>query len=146
MNWNYEPPKKKFERIPDGNYRLKIISVEPKPETSESENDYVIFKYKVSGQDATALSYLTFNKKDPELTNYLISLMADSFGVNYNEIDVNDFSNWIGHYGAGTIKKSGRFKSNRVIWFIKANDQYYLPAWVDGKVIESDEIDDELPW
>ncbi len=143
INWNYEPPKKKFERIPNGNYRLKIISVEPKPETSPSEHDYVTFTYKVSGQDATACSRLTFNENDPETTNYVLSIMADSFGIDYNEINVNDFSNWIGKFGAGTIQKRP-YNENQVVRFIKSNDQYYLPAWIDGKIIESDDL--ELGW
>lgn len=135
INWNYIPPKKKFERIPNGDYRLKILSVEPKPETSTAEHEYVTFTYKVSGQDSTACSRLTFNEDDPDQTNYILSLMADSFGINYNDIDVNDFSNWIGKFGAGRIEKK-QFNENQVVRFIKSNDQYYLPAWVDGKIIE----------
>lgn len=145
FEWNYEPPTiKKFERIPDGNYRLRIVAVEPKPETSESENYYVTFIYDVSGQDAPACSRLTFNENNPEQTNYILSIMANSFGINYSDVNVNDFTNWIGKYGAGRIEKKGKFNENQVRRFIKANEQYYLPAWVEGKIVESD--DNDLTW
>ena len=138
INWNYEPARK-FERIPDGDYRLRIADIEEKPETSNSKYDYIKFIYDVSGQNAQACSYLTLNTDDPGMVNWVINLMADTFGIDLNMSDTIDFTKWIGCYGAGTIQKEGKYMENKVTHFIKQNDQYRLPGWVEGKIVEPKE-------
>lgn len=138
-NWKYEPTKK-FKRIPDGDYRLRIAAIE------EGKKNYKFLKfiYDVSGENAQACSYLTLNTDDPGMVNWLINLMADTFGIDLNAYDTIDFTKWIGCFGAGTIQKDGKFKENRVVNFIMQKDQHRLPEWEEYEP-ESDE-DNTIEW
>lgn len=135
INWKYQQPGPKFKEIPEGLYQIKIRGVEPRPDTSGSKNDYVKFVYEVDGQESLAVSYLTFNRKDPGKTNYVITLMARCFGVELDDINFRDFSVWLGKVGTGIVARNGRYCENRVFRFVLPEDLHRRPPRNDDYVI-----------
>lgn len=130
MSWNYEREEQSFALLPEGNYRIRIKSAEKA--VSKSGNDMLALQFEVSGSNKILYHYIVFMEHNPQLTNKLLTAFFDAF----KDITEGDFNlaNWIGKVGACHIKHeedNGYGEKERISYFIKADKQDSLPAWVE---------------
>lgn len=130
MAWSYQREEQHFEPLPEGNYRIRIKSVEKA--MSSKGNDMLVFQFEVSGSNKILYYYLVFMADRPEITNGKLTQFFDSF----KDIKDGDFNimNWIGKVGACMIKHEeyqGEMRE-RISYFIRADKQDELPPWQEG--------------
>lgn len=100
--WDFRYPEKKLqELIPDGTYDLRIIDVI----YGYKNYKYVNFKFKVIDHETTAHFILTFNPHKQDVVNEIIFSMAESFGIDEEDIDITDFESWIGKTGRAYLER-----------------------------------------
>lgn len=130
MAWSYKREESKgFKPIPEGKYRIRIKSAEKA--VSSKGNDMLALQFEVSGQKGLLFHYIVFLDDKPEITNRNLTQFFDSF----KDIPDGDFNtaNWVGKVGACTVKHeeyNGDLKA-KIGYFINANKQADLPAWVE---------------
>lgn len=127
MVWDFKREEQQFEAIPEGKYRVRIKSAE-KAISKTSGNDMLALQFEVSGDKRILYHYIVFMCDRPEITNRMLTQFFDSF----KDIPEGDFNtkNWVGKVGACMVKhdEDGRAK---ISYFIKADKQDDLPAWVN---------------
>ena len=130
MAWSYSREESSFStNIPEGKHRIRIKSADKS--VSKNGNDMLTLQFEVSGYNATVYHYIVFMDNNPQMTNRLLTAFFDSF----KDIPEGDFNmtNWIGKVGACQIKHE-EYNGNvnpKVSYFIKADKQDDLPAWVE---------------
>lgn len=153
MSWNYQREETHFEPLPEGKYRVRIKSAD-KAKSSKG-NDMLVLQFEVSGNKKILYHYIVFMPDKAEVTNRMLTQFFDSF----KDIPEGDFNmtNWIGKVGAVMIKHeeyNGNMRE-RISYFISADKQDDLPAWVnpDGSVVDSngfisfpDAVNDDAPF
>lgn len=149
MDWNYERSESEFAKIPEGEHRIRVRSVEKTQ--SAAGNEMLKFEFNVSGTNSLLFHYIVFLPDRPEITNRNLTQFFDSF----SDIKDGDFNydNWIGKAGAALVEHDGEYV--RIKRFIPVSKQKNLPPWkdVDGNTVENDlvgygftEVDDDLPF
>lgn len=130
MAWEYKREEsKKFDLLPVGDYRIRIESAEKA--VSKNGNDMLTFKFEVSGHNNKIFHNITFLKDNVSFTNQKLTEFFDSFkDIPEGEFDT---SKWIGKVGACRVKHE-EYNGNvnaKVNYFIRADKQDKLPAWVE---------------
>lgn len=153
MAWDYKREEKKFDVLPEGQYRVRIKGAEKAQ--SKSGNDMLVLQLEVSGSTTILYHYIVFMPDKPEMTNRMLTQFYDSF----KDIAEGDFNmnNWIGKVGAVKTKNEEYNDQLRpkVSYFIHVNKQGDLPPWEnpDGSTVTADGwlkapegADEELPF
>lgn len=127
MAWEYKREERKFETLPEGNYRIRIKDADKA--TSKAGRDMLSLQFEVSGSNTILYHYIVFLDDKPEITNRMLTQFFDSF----KDIPEGDFNmrNWIGKVGACKVKHE-EYNGNinaKVHYFIAANKQGDLPPW-----------------
>lgn len=124
MEWQYKREERQFDEIPEGTYRVRIVSAE-KAVSKTSGNDMLVIKMEVSGQKSHIWRYISFLPDRPEVTNRMLTEFFDSFGIEEGNFNL---ASYVGKAGAAVIKhdEQGRAK---ISYFIKKDKQDELPPW-----------------
>ena len=130
MAWNYtRDESNSFAPIPAGDYRIRIESAEKAQ--SKTGKDMLTFKFAVSGDKRKLFHNIVFLPDRPEITNRNLTQFFDAFpGIADGDFNTQ---NWVGKVGACRVKHeeyNGDMQA-RVQYFIKADKQDALPAWVE---------------
>ena len=135
MGWSYQREESNngegfVSRIKAGDkLRVRVKSVEKAQ--SKTGNDMLVFQFDVSGHPDIIYYYIPFLQDRPEVTNGKLTQFFDSF----KDIADGDFDmlHWMGKVGAACFKMeeyNGQMNP-KISWFIKADKQGDLPAWVE---------------
>lgn len=126
-NFNYEEEEEErvFKPLPVGDYRIRIAEAEKMQ--SSTGKDMLRLVFEVSNSKAKIFHYIV----DGDYFNANISRLFDSFP----QIKKGDFNlaGWIGKIGACHTKQE-KYNGNinaKVHYFISANKQEHLPAWIE---------------
>lgn len=146
MSWNYERVESEFERVPEGEHRIRIRSVEKT--LSAAGNEMLKFEFNVSGMNSILFHYIVFLPDKPKITNSNLSRFFDSFA----DIPDGNFNlmEWVGKAGAALVEHDGQY--DRIKRFIPKSRQDSLPPWKDTGSNTADsmtgfvEVDDDLPF
>lgn len=124
MAWQFKREESQFPEIPEGRYRVAIVSAEMAT-SKASGNDMLVIKLAVSGSKSNLWNYITFLDDRPEITNRLLTQFFDSFGIEDGNFDL---STYVGKIGACQVKhdEQGRAK---VHYFLSKKQQEVLPPW-----------------
>lgn len=129
MAWNFEREETQFEVLPEGKYRIRVKDADKA--VSRNGNDMLALQFEVSGHTQILYHYIVFLDDRPEITNRMLTQFFDSF----KDIKEGDFNmqNWIGKVGACAVKHQdyNGDPSAKISYFIKAEKQDDLPAWVE---------------
>ena len=147
MAWQFKREEAEFEEIPEGRYRVMIVSAEMAVSKS-SGNDMLVIKLQLSNSKRNLWNYITFLDDRPEITNRMLTQFFDSFGIGDGDFNLSDY---IGKVGGCQVKhdEQGRAK---VQYFLSKKQQEPLPPWVGdapvqaGKFQDLEEPDDDLPF
>lgn len=139
-DWSYQREESSLN-VPVGKHRVRIKEVKKKQ--SKKGNDMLEITLQVSGMNSLLWHYIVFMPDRPEMTNRMLTQFFDSF----KDIKDGDFvlANWVGKIGACMVAVDKNDDSRtRISYFIKADKQDDLPAWVEpqnskGAVTESAE-------
>lgn len=127
MSWEFKREERKFEVLPEGQYRIRVKSAEKA--VSKNGNDMLVLQFEVSGSNTLLYHYITFMDNKPEVTNRMLTQFFDSF----KDIAEGDFNmqNWIGKVGACKVKHEeyNGNESAKISYFIHKDKQGDLPAW-----------------
>lgn len=126
-DWNYAREESSLA-VPVGKHRVRIK--EAVKTKSKSNNDMLKITLQVSGMNNLLWHYIVFMPDRPEVTNRMLTQFFDSF----KDIKEGDFvlANWIGKVGACVVAVDKEDESRtRISYFIKADKQNELPAWVE---------------
>ena len=130
MAWEYTRNESNgFAPIPEGNYRIRIESAEKKQ--SKTGKDMLALKFQVSGDKRRLFHYIVFLPDRPEITNRNLTQFFDAFpGIADGDFNTQ---NWVGKVGACHVKHEeyNGDMSAKIQYFIKADKQAELPAWVE---------------
>ena len=130
MSWNYQRDESTgFKPIPVGDHRIRIESAEKAQ--SKSGKDMLSLKFQVSGQSGKLFHYIVFLPDRPEITNRNLTQFFDAFpGIGDGNFNIQS---WVGQVGACHVKHEdyNGNPSAKVQYFIKAEKQADLPAWVE---------------
>lgn len=127
MSWSYKREERKFEVLPEGDYRVRIKSAEKS--VSKTGKDMLVLQFDVSGSAATLFHYIVFLPDRPEITNRNLTQFFDSF-LDIPEGDF-DTAHWVGKVGAVHVKHE-LYNDNptaKIGYFIAGNKQKDLPPW-----------------
>lgn len=126
MEWQFKREERQFDEIPEGTYRVRIVSAE-KAVSKTSGNDMLVIKMEVSGFKPHIWRYISFLPDRPEVTNRMLTEMFDSFAIEDGNFNL---ASYVGKAGAAVIKhdEQGRAK---ISYFIKKDKQDNLPPWKD---------------
>ncbi|HCJ37849.1 MAG TPA: hypothetical protein DHV37_05930 [Erysipelotrichaceae bacterium] len=145
MAWDFKREERKFEVLPEGQYRVRIKSADKA--VSKNGNDMLVLQFEVSGSKTILYHYIVFMNDKPEITNRMLTQFFDSF----KDIPEGDFNmqNWVGKVGAVKVKHE-EYNGNeqaKISYFIHKDKQSDLPAWIEPdtgvKVDENGFIDAE---
>ena len=125
IDWDYDASdveERSFALIPEGKYRLRVASIEQR--TSKNGNEYISYKFDVSGKNSKLFYNLTFLKDNKQMTNQKINDMCKSFGLTPS---INSLITCVGAVGAGMV----RHKDERAeVWyFLDPEQQEKLDPW-----------------
>ena len=126
-DWNYAREESSLA-VPVGKHRVRIK--EAVKTKSKSNNDMLKITLQVSGMNNLLWHYIVFMPDRPDVTNRMLTQFYDSF----KDIKEGDFvlANWIGKVGACVVAVDKEDESRtRISYFIKADKQGDLPAWVE---------------
>lgn len=127
MAWEFKREEQRFTPIPEGDYRIRVKSVEKA--TSSKGNDMLALQFDVSGKKQVLYHYITFMKDHPEITNRMLTQFFDSF----KDISEGNFNTqtWVGKVGACHVKHEdyNGSPSAKIGYFINVNKQGNLPPW-----------------
>lgn len=150
MAWQYKREEStQFDVIPEGRYRAVIDSAEKA--MSQSGNDMLVVKMKVSGQASSIWYYIAFLEDRPEITNRMLTQLFDSFGIEEGNFNL---ASYVGKAGGICVKhdEQGRAK---ISYLLNKRQQDELPPFdgnstpatksSDGYVTISGN-DDDLPF
>ena len=128
MAWNYERTEgTEFEKIPEGNHRVRIREAEKT--ISRNGNEMLRIVFDVSGTNSRLWHNIVFQPDRPEITNRRLTEFFESF-KDIPEGNFN-FMEWIGKTGAVKVVHNGEYVNvDRCIPFAKQKD---LPAWKDAE-------------
>lgn len=145
MAWQFKREESQFPEIPEGRYRVAIVSAEMAVSKS-SGNDMLVIKLAVSGTKANLWNYITFMDDRPEITNRLLTQFFDSFGIEEGNFDLNTY---IGKIGGCQVKHDDQGRA-KVHYFINKKQQENLPPW-QGDIPVAPALDasydpDEVPF
>lgn len=139
MAWQFKREESTFSEIPEGKYRVAIVSAEMAVSKS-SGNDMLVIKMRVSGYNSHIWNYIVFLDDRPEITNRMLTQFFDSFGIEDGNFDLASYT---GKIGGANIKhdEQGRAK---VSYFLSKKQQESLPPW-QGEIPKSAlvEVEDE---
>ena len=129
MAWEFQREEQQFEVLPEGKYRVRVRLAEKA--TSKKGNDMLVLQFDVSGHSQILYHYIVFLEDRPQITNRMLTSFFDSF----KDIPEGDFNleHWVGKVGACMVKHDeyNGSPSAKISYFIKANKQDDLPAWVE---------------
>lgn len=129
MAWEFKREEQKFELIPEGKHRIRVKSAEKA--VSKTGKDMITLQFDVSNYNRTLYYYIVFMPDRPEITNRNLTQFYDSFAA-IPEGDTN-IASWVGKTGACVVKHE-EYNGNmteRISYFVKAEKQDDLPAWVE---------------
>ena len=124
MAWEYKREEStQFEVIPEGKYRVVIDSAEKA--MSQSGNDMLVIKLKVSGQTSSIWHYIPFLEDRPQITNRMLTQLFDSFGIDEGNFNLASYA---GKAGGICVKhdEQGRAK---ISYLLSKKQQEELPAF-----------------
>lgn len=136
MGWDYKRDESGnngnyVTKVPEDKIRVRIKSAEKA--VSSAGNDMLVLQLDVSGYPDIIYHYIVFMQDNPQLTNQKLTQFFDSFkDIPDGEMDM---SKWIGKVGAAKIKHE-EYNGNvsaKVHWFVHADKQGDLPAWIEPK-------------
>lgn len=127
--WEYKHEESTFEVLPEGDYRIRIKKAEKM--VAKSGKDMLALQFEVSGKKNILFHYIVFLPDRPEITNRSLTSLFNAF----KDIKEGDFTlaNWVGKVGACRVKHeeyNGEKKAS-IHYFIRADKQGDLPAWVE---------------
>lgn len=127
MAWQYKREESTQFDIPDGRYRVIIESAEKA--MSQSGNDMLVVKMKVSGQASSIWHYIAFLEDRPEITNRMLTQLFDSFGIEEGNFNLASYT---GKAGGICVKhdEQGRAK---ISYLLNKRQQEELPPF-DGEI------------
>lgn len=133
FNWEYEQTEREFENIPNGDYRLKILSAE-KVMSKDKEHPKKMIKLKlgVSGFAKCVFHYIVFLPDNREITNRNLTNFFRSFGIRGGDFNLESYK---GKIGAGRIETDSQ-GYERVRYFLEGQMKDRLPEY---KVAEKKE-------
>lgn len=143
MAWSYTRNESAGFRtaIAEGNHRIRIKSADKA--VSKTGNDMITLQFDVSGSNETIFHHIVFLQDRPEITNRNLTRFFDAFkDISDGEFDM---TKWIGKVGAAAIKHD-EYNGNvnaKIDYFIAADKQDSLPAWIEPNAVNSD--DDGFP-
>lgn len=126
-DWSYQREESSLA-VPVGKHRVRIKEVKKKQ--SKKGNDMLEITLQVSGMNNLLWHYIVFMPDRPEMTNRMLTQFFDSF----KDIKEGDFvlANWVGKVGACVVAVDKDDETRtRISYFIKADKQGDLPAWVE---------------
>lgn len=143
MAWEFKREESKggFTPLPVGDYRIRIKNAEKA--VAKTGKDMLSLTFEVSGHKNKIFHNIVFLPDRPEITNRNLTDLFDSF----KDIPEGDFNlqNWVGKVGACRVKhEEYNGNTNAVIhYFIKADKQASLPAWVEPESASDIKEDDK---
>ena len=147
-NWNFEETK--FINLPDGDYRIKINSIEKK--ISQAGNDMWEIKFAPSGINGKLIYYyLVFNPDHRDITNKNLTSFYNSFNIPYEKNKLNEnLQSFVGKIGAANIytPKDDNYGFEKIKYFITDDRLKTLPPYVNklsNQAVVSN-ADDEIPF
>lgn len=152
IQWDFNEndyQEQSFAPIPVGDHRVRISSIEEKK--SQNGNDMLEIILDVSEYSGRIWYYLTFQPKNPQMTNRQLGQIYDSFGITPGNMN---FSSWVGKVGGARVKHE-QWKGDtreQVSYFLTRSKVDNLPAWQDtpGKASVTGGVPtvdtDELPF
>lgn len=130
MSWNYQRDDSMgFAPIPEGDHRIRIKKAEMA--TAKTGKEMLTLEFEVSGQNSKIFHNIVFLPDRSEITNRNLTQFFKSF-KDIPEGDLN-VAGWVGKVGACRVKHE-EYNGNtnaRVHYFIEADKQGSLPAWVE---------------
>lgn len=153
-DWSYQREESSLA-VPVGKHRVRIKEVKKKQ--SKKGNDMLEITLQVSGMNNLLWHYIVFMPDRPDVTNRMLTQFFDSF----KDIKEGDFvlANWVGKVGACVVAVDKDDETRtRISYFIKADKQGDLPAWVEpenskGAVtegadgfIDTSNVDTDIPF
>lgn len=134
MAWNYERTERSFEEIPEGRYRVRIVSAE-KAISKNSGNDMIVLQLEVSGQQSLLWNYISFLPDRPEITNRMLTQLFDAFDIEEGNFNL---ASYVGKAGAAQIKHDDDGRA-RLHYFLKkgSNAEIELPPFVSVRKTEA---------
>lgn len=124
MSWQFKREERQFDEIPEGTYRVRIVSAE-KAVSKTSGNDMLVIRMEVSGQKPNIWRYIPFLQDRPEITNRILTELFDSFGIEEGNFNL---ATYVGKAGAAVIKHDDQGRA-KVSYFLKKDKQDTLPPW-----------------
>lgn len=145
MSWEYKRTETEFAPIPEGDYRVRIVSADKA--MSKNGRDMLVLQLETSGKGRILYHYITFLDDYPEITNRQLTQFFDSF----DGIPDGDFNlkNWVGKVGACRVKHeesdyNGGTVQAKVHYFLSGKRKDALPAWVEPKEYDTPAPSDEF--
>lgn len=124
MNWNYEEPVE--EKIPDGDYRLRIVKATEV--RSKTNKDMLRLTLQISGFTRTMNFHIVFNPDNREQTNRNLQAMFLSFGIPEGNFDLPKY---VGKEGAGRIELDDKGQYSNIKYLIHGEKKNSLPPFVE---------------
>lgn len=145
MAWDYKREERTFETdITEGKHRIRIASAEKA--VSKTGKDMLALQFEVAGCTSILYHYIVFLPDRPDITNRSLTQFFDSFkDIPDGEFDTKK---WIGKVGACEVKHE-EYNGNetaRVHYFIPADKQNDLPAWMSATAPAEIAPDEDVPW
>ena len=143
MAWQFKREEAEYPEIPEGRYRVMIVSAEMAVSKS-SGNDMLVIKLAVSGTKSNLWNYIAFLDDRPEITNRLLTQLFDSFGIEDGNFNLTSY---IGKVGGCQVKHDDQGRA-KVQYFLSKKQQETLPPW-QGEAPKFEELPDdteELPF
>lgn len=132
MAWSYTRDESTGfnTKVPEGDHRIRIKSAEKA--VSKSGSDMLALQFEVSNyKDAIIYHYIVFLQDRPEITNRNLTQFFDAFpGIQDGDFNLDHY---VGKVGAAHVKHEEYNGSTnaKIQYFIKADKQQGLPAWVE---------------
>lgn len=144
MDWEYRREESEaIGIVPEGRHRIRVKNAEKV--VSKQGKDMLSIVFEVSGYNQLIFHYIVFMPDKPEITNRKLTQFFDSF----KDIPEGskDLGSWIGKTGACMIKHEEYNDKTqlRIHYFLRADEQSDLPAWVEPKKKEDGKEDKEIP-
>ena len=135
INFKYDASQyeaKDYSVLPEGDYRVRITSVQEK--TFRSGNEGLELTFDVNGKNNKLWFYLVIDASNPKQTNQRLGAFFDSFGITNHNLAA--YSTWVGKVGAVRVKHEtwNDNVSAKVAYCIPKSKQDKLDPWVDNSV------------
>ena len=127
INWDFDASdveERHFTLVPEGKHRTRVASREAR--VSQNGNEYIAYKFDVSGQNSKIFYNLTFLKNNKQMTNQKINDFCKSFGL---PPSMESLMNCVGSVGGVQVRHKD--EKAEVHYFLNKEQQEKLDPWVE---------------